>query len=116
MNKLGEYFNNAEPLVYKGDSSWVLDTCTIGIEIEVEGLRSRNHQAPHQNDVMYDIGGMWALVSDGSLRRAVGMIDNATLTADEKTRIIDISDIYQVSYIEPKTIEINPRIIKLDAP
>lgn len=43
--------------------------------------------------------------SDGDLRKAVGMLETSILTVDEKTKTITINDIYNVSYIEPKTIE-----------
>ena len=42
-------------------------------------------------------------ISDGDARKAVGSLDNATLTANNNT--ITINDIYQVSYIEPQTIQ-----------
>lgn len=44
-------------------------------------------------------------VSDGSMRKAVGMLETATLTSNTETRTITINDIYQVSYIEPQTIQ-----------
>lgn len=46
-----------------------------------------------------------AYASDGDLRKAVSMLETSILTVDENTRIITINDIYNVSYIEPRTIE-----------
>jgi len=90
MTQLGQYFNNSEPLVYQKDTNWVLDSCVTGIEIEVENLRARNHQAPHNEGVLYDIEGMWALVSDGSLRNNGGEFISRKLFGKDLTVGLDV--------------------------
>lgn len=90
MSSFGQYFNNHEPLVYQKDANWVLDSCVTGIEIEVENLRARNHQAPHNDAVVYDIQGLWALVSDGSLRNNGGEFISRKLFGKDLTQGLEV--------------------------
>lgn len=99
---LGDLLGLSEPLQYKEDKRWVLDKCTIGIEIEVEQLNHvRNMQEPHRNDPIYDIDGLWALVSDGSLRNHGGEFVSRKLFGADLTAALQYIEKYLTTK-EPK--------------
>lgn len=69
MKTIGRLIGSEDSLTYSPDATWVLPTCNVGIEVEVEHILNTSASDPHRANPHYTVGkGMWSCVTDGSLR------------------------------------------------